>query len=481
MKNYLSIGVAAVSLLIGLPAKATDLSQGAMSNTGATSNSVLLWNNTALQAVQNTKFAPPMTSRALSILQTSVFDAWAAYDPVAIGTQSGDVQRPSEENTLTNKNEAISYAAYRTLVDLFPTQVSLFDSVMSRLGYDTTNQSSDMTKAAGIGNWAAQAVLGYRHNDGSNQLGTLNASGKAYSEPTLDPNYVAYKPVNTVDQLNSVNHWQPLRQADGSGQQFLAPHWGSVTPFGLTSGLQFRPTEGSKTIESDPEGFKAQAQEVLDISENLTDEQKLIANYWADGAGTVTPPGHWNVIAQEISQRDNHTLDDDVKMFFALDNALFDASIAAWDAKTAYDGVRPITAINYLFKNDSDFQAKYPNGWKSYIGTPPFAEYVSGHSTFSAAAAETLKLFTGSDYYGGSYTDSATGITLSWDTFSDAAAEGGMSRLYGGIHFMDGNLVGQDLGRKVAGWVWDKVGSYILPGGSNGDSSGNSGSVCERH
>jgi hypothetical protein len=359
-----------------------------------------------------------MTSRALSILQTSVFDAWAAYDPVAIGTQSDDVQRPSEENTLANKNEAISYAAYRTLVDLFPSQVTLFNSVMSSLGYDTTNQSSDMTKAAGIGNWAAQAVLDYQHNDGSNQLGTLNASGKAYSEPTLDPNYVAYKPVNTVDQLNSINHWQPLRQ---------------------------------------------------------------IANYWADGAGTVTPPGHWNVIAQEISQRDNHTLDDDVKMFFALDNALSDASIAAWDAKRAYDGVRPITAINYLFKNDPDFQAKYPNGWNSYIGTPPFAEYVSGHSTFSAAAAETLKLFTGSDYYGGSYTDSATGITLEWDTFSNAAAEGGMSRLYGGIHFMDGNLVGQDLGRKVAGWVWDKVGSYILPGRSKGDSSGNSGSACGWH
>jgi len=148
-------------------------------------------------------------------------------------------------------------------------------------------------------------------------------------------------------------------------------------------------------------------------------------------------------------------------MFFALNAALFDASIAVWDAKRAYNSVRPITAINYLFKDDPEFQAKYPDGWKSYIGTPPFPEFVSGHSTFSAAAAETLKLFTQSDYYGGSYTAPETGITLSWDTFSEAAAEAGMSRVYGGIHFMDGNLAGQDMGRNVAAWDWNKTQSYI--------------------
>jgi hypothetical protein len=95
----------------------------------------------------------------------------------------------------------------------------------------------------------------------------------------------------------------------------------------LTSGSQFLPNQGPKTIENDPEGFKAQAQQVLDFSENLTDEQTLIANYWAAAGGTVTPPGMWNQIAQEISIRDNHSLDDDVKMFFALDNAVFDAAL----------------------------------------------------------------------------------------------------------------------------------------------------------
>ncbi|MDP8964627.1 MAG: phosphatase PAP2 family protein [Cyanobacteriota bacterium] len=478
MKTYLSIGVAVASMLVTLPAKAAvEANPGGTSNIDNAVNSVIEWNKITLQAVQNTLFAPPMTARALAILQTSIFDAWSAYDPVATSTQSGDsYQRPTDENTLSNKNTAISYAAYTSLVNLFPTQTTLFDSLMSSLGYSTADKSTDTTTAVGIGNMSAQAVLSYRQNDGANQSGSLNASGKPYSEPTLNPNYTPYTPVNTADQLNSVNHWQP----EGT-QQFLAPHWGSVTPFGLASGSQFLPTQGPKTIENDPEGFKAQAQQVLDFSENLTDEQILIADYWAAGGGTVTPPGMWNQIAQEISIRDNHSLDDDVKMFFALDNAVFDAGIASWDAKRTFDSERPITAINYLFEDDPEFQAKYPNGWKPLLATPPFPEFVSGHSTYSAAAAEILTQFTGSDYYGGSYTDPTTGITLSWNTFSDAAAEAGMSRLYGGIHFMDANLVGQDMGRTVAGVVWDKALSFISPSSDSGASGSTPSTTCGAH
>jgi hypothetical protein len=324
MKTYLSIGVAVASMLVALPAKAAvEANPSGTSNIDNAVNSVIEWNKITLQAVQNTLFAPPMTARALAILQTSIFDAWSAYDPVATSTQSGDsYQRPTDENTLTNKNTAISYAAYTSLVNLFPTQTTLFDSLMSSLGYSTADKSTDTSTAVGIGNMSAQAVLGYRQNDGANQSGSLNASGKPYSEPTLNPNYTPYTPVNTAAQLNSVNHWQPQ-----GTQQFLAPHWGSLTPFALTSGSQFLPNQGPKTIENDPEGFKAQAQQVLDFSENLTDEQTLIANYWAAAGGTVTPPGMWNQIAQEISIRDNHSLDDDVKMFFALDNAVFDAAL----------------------------------------------------------------------------------------------------------------------------------------------------------
>lgn len=443
MKKYLFIKMAVISIFLSLPAKAVDLSSG------GSRNNVIVWNNVALEAVRQTTFAPPMTARALSIMHTGIFDAWAAYDPVAIGTQLGDtLQRPEQENTLANKNEAISYAAYLTLADLFPTQISLFDQVMTSLGYDPQNTSST---AAGIGNLSAQALLNFRHNDGSNQLGTLNPSGQTYSQPLLDLNYTAYTPVNTPDTIIDPDRWQPLRLPNGSVQQFLVPHWGSVTPFALSTGSQLRPTQKPISYQSDPDGFKAQAQEIYDISKNITDEQKAIARYWADGPTTETPPGHWNLLAQYISERDNHDLDEDVKMFFALDTALFDASIAAWDIKRAFDYVRPQTAINSLIDPT----------WKPYINTPPFPEYVSGHSTFSAAAAEILKQFTGSDRFGYSYTDSATGIALSWNSFSEASSQAGMSRLYAGIHFMDGNVIGSSLGQQVAEVNWAKTQSYI--------------------
>lgn len=159
MKRYLSLGIAAATLLVSLPAKASVPPNPETSPLDQAVNSVLEWNKTALQAVKNISFAPPMTARSLAILQTSIFDAWSAYDPLASSTQSSDTyQRPAVENTLSNKNEAISYAAYNTLVNLFPTQTSLFDNLMNSFGYNTANKSSDTTTAAGIGNVSAQSV-----------------------------------------------------------------------------------------------------------------------------------------------------------------------------------------------------------------------------------------------------------------------------------------------------------------------------------
>ncbi len=473
----LPVGVAAIGTLLSLPAKAATLTTDA-------SNDVILWNNAGLAAIRDTKPGPTVVARDLAILQTSIFDAWAAYDPQAIGTRLGNtLQRPNSENTLANKKEAVGYAAYRTLVDLFPTQKAKFDSLMTNLGYDPSNTSTNTSTAAGIGNVAAKALLDFRHNDGSNQLGNESASGIPYSD------YTGYTPVNTPDIINDVDRWQPLRVPDGKGgfveQKFLTPQWGLVTPFALKSGSQFRPP-APKTLESDPEGFKKEAQEVLDLSANLTDKQKAIAEYWADGPSSELPPGHWNLFAQFVSQRDRHTLDEDVKMFFVLDNALFDASIATWDAKRAYDSARPISAIHGLFNGQKVLAWGGPNqgtqlingeDWQPYqevtVVTPPFPEYTSGHSAFSAVGAEILKRFTGSDFLGASVTQKAgtfrlesgpaTDITLSWDTFSDAADEAGMSRRYGGIHSADGDLEGRKLGRLVAGLAWDKAQSYISP------------------
>jgi PAP2 superfamily len=438
--KFLSLGILFIGLWLAKPTQAQD-------STAHPKTHSVLWNEVALQAIRNTRFAPPYTARALAIVNTSMFDAWAAYDRQAVGTQlANTLQLPQSENTLKNKNEAVSYAAYRTLVDLFPSQTSLFDNLMLNLGYNPGNTSTNVSTPNGIGNYVAQLLLTVRHHDGSNQLGNLSAAGVPYAD------YTGYAPVNTATILNDPGRWQPLLVPNGQGgmieQTFLAPHWNRVTPFALKNSSQLRPNPPAAV---DTVKYRQQANVIYQMSLNLTDQQKVIASYWADGPATETPPGHWNLFAQTISVRDGHTLDHDIKLFFALSNGLLDASIAAWDAKVTYDSVRPITAIRHLIDP----------AWNTYIPTPPFAEYVSGHSTFSATAAEILRRVAGSDKFGLFYADPSTGITLYWQTFTAAAHEAGMSRCYGGIHFQDGNWSGQRLGRLVGASAWFKAQTFI--------------------
>jgi hypothetical protein len=233
------------------------------------------------------------------------------------------------------------------------------------------------------------------------------------------------------------------------------------------------------------ETYLQQSSDLITISANLTDEQKMIAEYWANGPHTELPPGHWALFGEFVSRRDNHTVDDDAKMFFALTNAVFDAGIAAWDAKRAFDSVRPIASIPYLFHGQQIKAWRAFQGTQTFDGslwipyqvttfpTPPFPEYISGHSTFSAAGAQILKLFTHSDKFGDSVTFPAGSsntepgltpkqeVTLSWATFTDAAGQAGISRRYGGIHFELADLVGRATGRLVADQAWEKALIFI--------------------
>jgi hypothetical protein len=431
-----------------------------------------------LQAVVTTRMGPPITARALAIVHTAIYDAWTPYTERAKPTQSGPPRRPESERTLDNKSEATSYAAYRTLLDLFPSQKESFDGLMTSLGYDPADISTRGSSPSAIGNLAAQRVLDARRNDGSNQENN-------YADTTN------YKPVNSPDVLSDPNHWQPLHVPEGSSfvQTFLVPHWGQVRPFALSSGSELR-NEVAGMLKAYPDQhYVDQHSEVLKISAELDDRKKTIAEYWADGPRSVTPPGHWNLIAQYVSARDSHDLHRDVKLYFALNNTLMDCAIAAWDVKRYYDSVRPISAIRFLYAGKKvqawggpglgtrkiDGATWHPYQPATFV-TPPFAEFVSGHSTFSSAAAEVLRSFTGSDAYGASWTQPAgaspiepgvtpsTPVTLSWESFTGAADEAGMSRLLGGIHISDSNVGGLKLGQEVAKRAWSKAQTYF-----NGD------------
>jgi hypothetical protein len=169
-------------------------------------------------------------------------------------------------------------------------------------------------------------------------------------------------------------------------------------------------------------------------------------------------------------------------MFFLVANAQLDASIATWGYKVDFDYVRPVTAIHELFAGQMIEAWAGPElgtdlipaeDWQPYqaatVVTPPFAEYVSGHSTFSAAGAQVLKRFTGSDVFKFSVTIEEGSsrvepgevpdhdVTLSWATFTEAADEAGVSRRFGGIHFVDGDLEGRLLGRKIGDAVYERA------------------------
>ncbi|MBS1840336.1 MAG: hypothetical protein JST77_05755 [Acidobacteria bacterium] len=131
------------------------------------------WNNAALRGVRDSNLGAPMASRALAIVHTCMYDAWAAYDEKAVGTQlGGALRRPASERTEANKERAISYAAYRALADVLPADTeSVYKPLMKELGYDPNDISTDIETPTGIGNVACAAVLEYRHHDGANQLG----------------------------------------------------------------------------------------------------------------------------------------------------------------------------------------------------------------------------------------------------------------------------------------------------------------------
>lgn len=449
---------------------------------------VVAWNDESLAAVRDGKLGPPMVARALAIMHTAMYDAWAAYDPTALGTGLGArLRRPSEEHTAERKAVAISVAAYLALVDLFPAQKERFDARLAALGYAVPGAAGSPSDPEAIGAAAAAAVLALRHDDGANQLGNLHPSGVPYADTS---GYQSVNPPLEVMQptapsgIVAPDRWQPLHYVDASGvlgaPGFLAAHWARVVPFALRSADQFRPAPPAALGSA---GFALQAQQVADAQGALTDEQKVIAEYWADGPRSEQPPGHWMLFGQFVAARDGHGDDQAVKLFFALANAVLDAGIATWEAKRHYDYARPITAIRYLMHGRSlrGYGASGAAGglrpirgeaWLPFqpltFPTPPFAEYTSGHSAFSASAAEVLRLFTGADGFGASHLQTTrsmridpampgTDVTLAWPTFSAAAQQAGASRVYGGIHFEDANRAGLAIGRKVGAQAFAKA------------------------
>jgi PAP2 superfamily len=388
----------------------------------AESDVVTDWNTAALDAIRSTRTAPPPASRALAILHISIYDA---VNGIVRTHEAYFIKEKGPTNA--SEEAAASAAAHKVLTTLFPTQASTF----AQLHEATLAEIRDNArKRRGLewGESVAEKILAWRANDGSTDMVTPPGGS--------DP-----------------GQWRPTPPAFAD---YLLPQWGFVTPFAMPSSSFFRPN-GPPALTS-PQ-YTADYNEVKAIgarnSEPRTDEQKEIAEFWADGAGTVTPPGHWNVIAADVAARNN--MRQKARLFALLNVAMADAAICAWDAKYIYNFWRPVTAIRAGDTDENSATAQDPT-WTSLMITPPFPEYTSGHSTFSGAAAAVLSLFYGTPRVPFSTTsDGLPGVVRDFRGFQQAAREAALSRLYGGIHFRSANEDGLNAGLAIGEWTFKKT------------------------
>ena len=232
------------------------------------------------------------------------------------------------------------------------------------------------------------------------------------------------------------------------GTKPTEPYWGEVRPFGI-------PTSASCDMEQDMpystdenSTFYAQALEVKNTVDHLTPAQEDIVNFWVDTPGiTGTPAGHWMMIGAQLVDQLDLKLDKTAEMFALLGTAVGDAFISGWDTKYIVMLIRPVSYI----------QRYIDPKWQSYVQTPPFPEFISGHSIVSESAARTLTYIFGTQ----KFTDDSERFRnlerRSFTSFEQAANEAGISRLYGGIHYRTGIEKGLEQGRCVADFIHDRI------------------------
>ena len=390
-----------------------------LSGSSAYADVVTDWNSAALDAIRLGKASPPVASRALAMLHVAIYDAVNG-----ISRTHETYRVASAVPRSASEDAAAAAAAHTVLVALFPSRSAAFDALYVA---NLAAIPDGPHKEAGVswGQRVGAEILLWRSNDNS--------------DVTIAP---------------------PVGGTTGSWQQtlpvpYLLPQWAFVAAFAIPNGAYFR-AAGPPALASSE--YAAAYTEVkafgAEVGSSRTPEQDVIALFWADGAGTETPPGHWNTIAEDVALRYGNTLEQNARLFALLNIAMADAAIVAWDAKYVFDTWRPVTAI-HNGDNDGNADTIGDPTWNSFIPNPPFPEYVSGHSTFSGAAATVLAMFYGSDDVAFTTTsDFLLGITRQFASFSAAAAEAAMSRLYGGIHFRFSIEDGLTAGVAIGEWTF---------------------------
>ncbi|MGZ4904027.1 MAG: phosphatase PAP2 family protein [Halobacteriota archaeon] len=367
-------------------------------NTGAT----VRWNEIARSLVSKHNTTPPMASRGYALLSVAQYDALVAawnnkymynrssphaIDPSIVPAvqTSGDPVHPSE-------HAVVAAASSKVLSYLYPNETAFLSKratadEQSRLSAGV-NFRSDIEAGRSLGGTVAQEVINRAKNDGANTTwnGTVpSGPGKWYSSASPP-------------------------------QSPLLPNWGNVTPWLLsTSSVIMPPAPPAYGSQA----FTAALNEVKQISDHRTPEQVAIAKYWADGAGTSTPPGHWNQIASDLIT--SYQLNElrSARTLALMNTAQMDAGICCWKCKYTYWTIRPPQADPTI---------------TTVVGLPNFPSYTSGHSSFSSAAGDVLSYIFPKDR----------------NELQVKVQNASLSRLYAGIHYRYDCDQGVSVGRAVA-------------------------------
>jgi membrane-associated phospholipid phosphatase len=381
------------------------------------------WNEAALDVIRARNTPPPAAARNLAILHVAIYDA---VNGIRRTHQQYLVKPRAPANA--SVEAAATTSAWTVLVTLYPADQPTFESIDSAI-LNRIPAGEARERGIAWGKAVADEILAARVDDGS----TASAPWPGSEEP---------------------GRWRPTVSFGGVVRPALLPLWGQVRPFALRDGTQFRPPPPPRlnSRQYASEVNFVQGIGALDSTMRSV-EQTEIAQFWAYGPGTATPPGHWNQIAKSVADSEGNSLADNARMFALLNIALADAAIVSWDCKFVYDYWRPITAIQLADTDDNPATSADP-AWMPLLPTPPFPEYTSGHSTFSGAAAVTLAAFFHRDRVAFSVgSDDLPGVFRFYDSFSHAAMESGMSRIYGGIHFPSANLYGLSSGAQTGAYV----------------------------
>ena len=288
------------------------------------------------------------------------------------------------------------------------------------------------------------------------------AHGQAIAKHILtwasQDNYKQTRTFSKYALTNDAAAWKPTPPAY---MRAIEPHWNKIRPFVIDSAQQFKPLLPTLFSTDSSSQFYKEALAVRDVSMNLSEEQKEIANFWdcnpfkmnVNGhvmyaSKKISPGGHWMNITRISCQKISANVMQSLEAYACLAITIADAFISCWDEKYRSQVIRPETYIN-----------QYIDGsWIPLLQTPPFPEYTSGHSVLSTASAVILEKIFGNNFSFADSTEVEFGIPVRhFTSFSQAADEAAISRFYGGIHYMPAIINGADEGRKIGTFITGKL------------------------